>query len=314
MALRDLVSGMTGEDVRAIQIALNAWGAAPPLDTDGKFGSKTDAAVRKFQDAHHLKHDGIVGKDTRAALFPAVVVTVNVLGIRTEVPEFPHLRNRNRAPGSGLLSPGPYLNLDRSAEGRLGFEAARFPMLSQLLWVPVIPELTPSIPGKPPEPSGWVYDHLELQPGAQATFPSSGARQGLFLLTAQFVSIRGPASGYHLEGDIGVQVGIPPGSLNQPWTLNPYVQITDVDRLGHFGKFHAWGPYAQAGVQITAGDQLHPSLTGSLYLFNLSLDINDRLTLQAGGGWAFTWDLSTGSIVAGMQFASGLTLKLGTSN
>ena len=61
MPLRDLVAGMNGEDVGATQKALNTWGATPTLDADGKFGAKTDGIVRNFQDAHHLKHDGIVG-------------------------------------------------------------------------------------------------------------------------------------------------------------------------------------------------------------------------------------------------------------
>lgn len=59
-----LARGSSGEPVRALQIDLNALGATPQLEPDGKFGGGTDAAVRFFQRAHRLKPDGIVGPAT----------------------------------------------------------------------------------------------------------------------------------------------------------------------------------------------------------------------------------------------------------
>ena len=56
-----------GEDVRKLQIALNALcfdcGVA-----DGIFGKKTDTAVRAFQAANNLEVDGVVGAKTRSVL------------------------------------------------------------------------------------------------------------------------------------------------------------------------------------------------------------------------------------------------------
>ena len=51
MSLRDLVEGMNGEDVRALQQGLNAYfgDSREALDPDGKFGTKTQAAFDAFQ-------------------------------------------------------------------------------------------------------------------------------------------------------------------------------------------------------------------------------------------------------------------------
>lgn len=55
--------GSTGEDVNKLQIRLG-------IDPVGKFGPKTDSAVKGFQSAHGLTPDGIVGDATWAKLFP----------------------------------------------------------------------------------------------------------------------------------------------------------------------------------------------------------------------------------------------------
>ena len=51
---------------------------------DGKFGSNTEAAVKRFQNDHSLKVDGIIGEDTWNALDgaePAIKYTVTVPGL-----------------------------------------------------------------------------------------------------------------------------------------------------------------------------------------------------------------------------------------
>lgn len=59
--------GSTGEQVRVIQGKLKRWGYYDG-EVDGIFGSATAKAVRYFQRSNGLKEDGIVGKNTLAAL------------------------------------------------------------------------------------------------------------------------------------------------------------------------------------------------------------------------------------------------------
>ncbi len=65
---RLLKKGVTGDDVGALQTLLNSKGAFPLLVVDGIFGSRTYAAVKTFQLASGCAVDGIVGKETSAAL------------------------------------------------------------------------------------------------------------------------------------------------------------------------------------------------------------------------------------------------------
>lgn len=59
--------GSTGDTVTEIQTRLKRWGYYTG-DIDGIYGSRTTAAVKKFQDKNGLVVDGIVGDKTLAAL------------------------------------------------------------------------------------------------------------------------------------------------------------------------------------------------------------------------------------------------------
>lgn len=58
--------GSKGSDVKTLQELLNQNGYS--LDTDGVFGSKTQAAVKDYQKKNNLAVDGVVGKNTWGAL------------------------------------------------------------------------------------------------------------------------------------------------------------------------------------------------------------------------------------------------------
>lgn len=59
--------GSFGEDVTKLQVKLG-------VDPIGKFGPKTEAAVKGWQSAHGLAPDGVVGPDTWQKMFAPVVV------------------------------------------------------------------------------------------------------------------------------------------------------------------------------------------------------------------------------------------------
>ena len=59
--------GSRGEEVKQIQKKLKDWGYYDG-NVDGVFGSKTENAVKKFQQKNGLKADGIVGDRTLSAL------------------------------------------------------------------------------------------------------------------------------------------------------------------------------------------------------------------------------------------------------
>ena len=60
--------GHKGASVKELQQQLNEAGARPPLDADGMYGPKTEAATRAFQGKNGLQLDGLAGSQTIAAL------------------------------------------------------------------------------------------------------------------------------------------------------------------------------------------------------------------------------------------------------
>jgi zinc D-Ala-D-Ala carboxypeptidase len=69
---RTLRRGMSGSDVRELQIRVAGWAtdyaSKKYITVDGIFGSGTEAAVKRFQRAYGLAADGIVGPQTQATL------------------------------------------------------------------------------------------------------------------------------------------------------------------------------------------------------------------------------------------------------
>lgn len=72
-----LSRGASGEAVQAFQLLLIGRGfSCGPDGADGDFGANTESAARRFQRAHGLKADGIIGPDTASALL-GIVFEIN---------------------------------------------------------------------------------------------------------------------------------------------------------------------------------------------------------------------------------------------
>lgn len=69
---RTLQQGLSGADVKELQIRVGGWAASSAQQTyvawDGDFGPATDSAVRRFQSAYGLSADGVVGPQTQSVL------------------------------------------------------------------------------------------------------------------------------------------------------------------------------------------------------------------------------------------------------
>jgi peptidoglycan hydrolase-like protein with peptidoglycan-binding domain len=317
MGVRDLTEGKSGADVRATQQGLNMRRPKEKLKEDGVFGPKTDHAVREHQDHSGLKVDGTVGHKTRKSLFGLGVATVTVVGRRPpkltslwprQEPAPPSAGSLRWRPGarSPKLLPGE-LHLDfNDLNGTICNGLCANIFRPRYIWplplpvpMPALPDWDfsirplPSRPAAPSKPLGFVYDHLELQPGEQSTFPFGSERQDAFVLTMQSIYRRGPEDGPNVQSALGVQIGVP--LTNGPWTFNPFIQLTDVDRLGALGRFHYWQPYAQLGIQMSGPGAAQPTLTTSLFPFNFTLNmVKDALSLNLGAGFALNLDLQSG--------------------
>jgi hypothetical protein len=321
---------MSGPDVKAIQDALNVQPGlkSPRLDARGVFGPKTDAKVREFQALKHLKVDGIVGTDTRRALFPVGVATVTLVGVRQPQSGF-HRPPGDRYPGvmPGKLTPPSLVtppsldkpvDLDavkRHVENPTAFQPVKIPGASQPLFARVLPDHI----------LGFAFNHMELVPGGQVTLPALPAlldghlspRQDAFSLTLQSIYQRGPDDGANQTLTWGPNLARPVswfGGDSGPYTLAPFLQLTDVDRFWHFGNWHFWQPYAQVGAQFNLSRAVHPSLTGALFPVNIGYDYNDDLTFQFGAGLTFTLDLSNRQFTTASQATFGLSIKFGKPN
>jgi len=89
---RVLKIGMSGQDVKDLQLSLQQLGYSPGT-ADGIFGSRTRAAVMAFQTDNRLVADGIVGPNTANALNQALGVgRVTYLKVGSKGPEVKQLQ------------------------------------------------------------------------------------------------------------------------------------------------------------------------------------------------------------------------------
>lgn len=296
MKIRNVMQGMHGPDVKAVQQGLNKVYPKQPIKDDGAFGTNTDKAVRRFQEARGLNPDGIVGPITRSALFPLVAVTINIYGtriqgdtpVRSPIMRQPATLTGGAAParlniGFGIPLPVPI---------PLPFPLTFFQ--NEFLKLPNLAE--PVLAPKPATPPGtrivvdWQqfaqtqrqFDGLFTNP--QDTFAvgwQSVFKRRLLNPDERHLEI---ATGCLLQSPIGIQ-----DQHGNDFTIGCFAQATWVESLGRAGIFQ-WAPYAQLQGQANPTGPANP--TGSLALFPIALNVNlsklgldfDDLTFQAGIG------------------------------
>ena len=84
--------GSSGPSVVVIQVELNRisqnYPSIPKVATDGIFGSRTEASVRRFQEIFNLTPDGIVGKATWYALVRLYTAVTDLSELRSQGQQF----------------------------------------------------------------------------------------------------------------------------------------------------------------------------------------------------------------------------------
>ena len=317
MTIRSLRLGMSGSDVKAVQDALNAQPGAKQLNAKGVFDAATEARVREFQRAKGLDPDGVVGKDTRRALFPLGLATATIVGVRSQgsssVPSGPPpiVDGLAGRPLPRYLRPSTdFDDTDRRPSPPAASQdvaPVKVPGVRQNLFARIMPEHF----------LDFDYDHIELVPGAQVTLPqykSFSPRQDAFSLTLQSIYQRGPDDGHNQTITFGEQIVGPVsrfGGVPGPWTLTSFVQATDVDYFWASGRWHFIQPYAQLGFQVNLAKSLHPTLTAALMPVNIGFDVTKNLSAQFAAGTVASWDLATNSLTAGWQASVGFAIKFG---
>ena len=105
-AYKTLQLGSSGPEVVQLQQALNQRGY-PVGSADGKFGPKTETAVRNFQKDNKLKVDGIAGNGTQTALYKQVQPVVTAAPAPTVNPN----------PGTQISFGGDYTTIEKGQSG-----------------------------------------------------------------------------------------------------------------------------------------------------------------------------------------------------
>lgn len=142
MPLSTLRYGERGDEVKALQIALNYHlpNAMPPLKTDSIFGPKTQDRLMTFQKRHGLTVDGVAGPKTLPALYSFVEATHNIMPVaHAPVPDMRAIL-RGIGADAGRTATGGFLLAPRSrfggSSGRIGDARDTPPSLGLILPLP----------------------------------------------------------------------------------------------------------------------------------------------------------------------------------
>jgi peptidoglycan hydrolase-like protein with peptidoglycan-binding domain len=272
-----------------LHLALNT---TPALDTDGDFGPKTDAQVRRFQELNFLDVDGIVGPNTRRAILDFRGVQSQAAGGPTDV-------------SSSLLSPPPpslplIAGASFAGEALALTQTMRFTSPQSLSQVgQVVQQQTPS--GNPPKKVSVV-----VQQGTQANpFPAPLFFSPLVLTSQVNFFIRNNG-GKPFVISPGLQfaangVGSPVG----PWTGQAFAQFGAAEITQ--GPIDWFNPFVNVALQKNAnqpftlglalGDQVNWNLIDNLLSLFVNAQVVANVDLTTG-----VCSAPAGQILGGVSF------------
>jgi Putative peptidoglycan binding domain len=335
LMIRNLSVGCTGPDVQQMQMALN-YRARAGLDPDSRFGEHTRSAVISFQERYGLQVDGIVGSQTRHALFPLVGLTLHAAGAfgggnytsfrptgsRRELSRPLLAMAGNAWPVS---DPPPIAPNQSPLDQFLRLLPGRDPSAGPLdtfrrpgcdVSLPIPPILTAPLLSIP----GMQLDSRQLQPGVQFnTKPfwqsksGSANPSGSLVLALQSVLALNKDAPGHVEVAEGFQLGGPftaRTSDGKDWTFQWFAQATWVDPFWQKGNWHLVQPFAQISAQVDL-KQGTPTLGLGLFPVNISVElVKDKLSLFGQGGAVTNWDVVGQRVEIGGQAIVGANITL----
>lgn len=328
--IRTLREGMTGEDVRTIQKALNARNPhGPRLDPDGVFWTKTRDAVVALQRLTGCDDDGVVGKQTRSVLFPLVTATTTITPMRLRMPRLfgsgaPSSQQRPHGAVPARVGASPVMS-GSELPSLLPPLTITPPSLNPLDWF-LNPISVPRLPGAAlPAPRvgllGFQFDSFQAQTGGSFNLPPLDPSGSSTIVLQSVWSRKREDSEEQLQFTLGTQIQGPltiPSDDGSNWTVSAFTQFTWADPFWHFGRFHLVQPFAQITGQFDLAHR-SPSVSLGLFPINISVDLvgDGDVAINAQGGLVGTLQQQSrndGSSVwqatCGPSVGLGLTFKI----
>ena len=293
---RNLSIGMTGDDVRSLQFALNyhlRGLGLPDLTADGKFGEKTKASVLRAQKIAALVPDGVVGPKTTMAL-------LNIGGITASVGVEPGAFSGG-TPGSSLGVIASSLPL----RSRI-----KIPMSQLTQGAITAPPGAPPPPGPAPTPSlppvtvqtviVLAGNQFSVSPTAFTPFVAASQINILFKLGPLPPFVLSPGAQFSANSV---------GSPNGKYTGQGFVQLGPPNPLFSSGSIDFLNPFIQGFLQKNAGQ---PSQEGFAVGNQVTWKIfGDTLGVFVNTQAVFAWDIHSGAgQPVSFQALGGLQLDL----
>ncbi len=168
------------------------------------------------------------------------------------------------------------------------------------------------VPSLPESLFGLSKDQSQVQAGGQFTTrhlweskPGSPNPSLAAVFSLQQIYARNKDQDGHPELAFGVQVldtVLAHTSDGTGWVISPFVQFTWADPFWHRGRFHLVAPFAQITAQSDPKLK-DPAFGLGIFPVNITMDINERLSVIGQAGFVGLWDVGNKRGEIGSQAA-----------